>query len=122
MAQRRPITETAIYAKGWTLDLAGYPGSIGFMDPADPDGFFAAARRAAVLGFEGKWASDDEAVKLANIAFTPSTEKLERARKILAVVAANPDSGVFEVNGKKILMPQVRDAEILVEKAQRMGL
>ncbi len=98
------------------------PVDVGFMDPTDPDGFFAAARRAAVLGFEGKWASDDETVKLAHIAFTPSTEKLERARKILAVVAANPDLGVFEVDGKRILMPQVRDAEILVEKAQRMGL
>ena len=98
------------------------PVDVGFMDPTDPDGFFAAARRAAVLGFDGKWASDDEAIKLANTAFTPSTAKLERARKILSVVAENPHSGVFEVDGERILMPQVRDAEILVEKARRMGV
>ena len=98
------------------------PIDVGFMDPTDPDGFYAAARRAAVLGFEGKWADDDEAIKLANAAFTPSAEKIERARRILTVVAENPDLGVFEVDGKRILMPQVRDAELLSEKARRMGL
>jgi malyl-CoA/(S)-citramalyl-CoA lyase len=98
------------------------PVDVGFIDPNDPDGFFAAARRAAVLGFEGKWAADEEAIKLANAAFTPSKDKIERARRILTVVAENPDQGVFEVDGKRILMPQVRDAEILSEKAQRMGL
>ena len=40
----------------------------------------------------------------------------------MAVVAENPDSGVFEVEGKTILMPQVRDAKIVVEKTQLMGL
>jgi malyl-CoA/(S)-citramalyl-CoA lyase len=98
------------------------PIDVGFKDRIDPDGFFAAARRAAVLGFEGYWASDNEMVKLANAAFTPSAGKLERARKILKTVTENPGSGVFEVDGKQILMPQVRDAELLVEKARRMGM
>jgi citrate lyase beta subunit len=75
-----------------------------------------------VLGFEGHWASDSETVKLANAAFTPPAGNLERARKILQTVAENPDSGIFEMNGKRILMPQVSDAELLIEKAKRMGI
>jgi malyl-CoA/(S)-citramalyl-CoA lyase len=98
------------------------PLDVGFKDRTDPDGFFAAARRAAVLGCEGMWAADEESIKLANQAFTPSADKLKRARKILLAVADNSDSGVFEVDGEKILMPQVRDAEILVEKARLMGV
>lgn len=98
------------------------PLDVGFTDSTDPNGFFAAARRAAVLGCEGKWAIDEESVKLANQAFTPSADKVENARRILAVVADNPGSGIFEVEGKTILMPQVRDAEFLVKKAQLMGL
>ena len=38
------------------------PMDVGFINPKDPEGFLAAARRVAVLGFEGKWASSDEIV------------------------------------------------------------
>lgn len=98
------------------------PMDVGFINPKDPDGFFAAARRAAVLGFEGKWASSDETVKLANEAFTPSKVALDNARKIVEAAQANTGARSFEVDGKRILMPQVRDAEALLDKARRMGI
>ena len=42
-----------------------------FGDFSDPDGYRAAAKRAAVLGFEGKWAIHPSQVALANEVFTP---------------------------------------------------
>jgi malyl-CoA/(S)-citramalyl-CoA lyase len=98
------------------------PMDVGFINPKDPEGFFAAARRAAVLGFEGKWASTDETVKLANEAFTPSKAAIEKARRIVEVARANAGARRFELDGKPILMPQVRDAEALLEKARKMGI
>ena len=43
-----------------------------FGDFKDPDGFKLAARRAAALGCEGKWAIHPTQIELANEIFTPS--------------------------------------------------
>lgn len=97
------------------------PMDVGFINPRDADGFYSAARRAAVLGFAGKWANDEEHVRLANEAFTPSKTAIERARRIVDAASANPGARHFELDGKLIFMPQVRDAEALLERARRMG-
>ena len=43
-----------------------------FGDFNDPEGYKAAAKRAAVLGYEGKWAIHPSQIELANEVFTPS--------------------------------------------------
>src|SRR6202166_1120773 len=43
-----------------------------FGDFNDPDGYVAAANRAAVLGYEGKWAIHPSQIELANQVYTPS--------------------------------------------------
>ena len=43
-----------------------------FGDFKDPDGFKAAAKRAAVLGCEGKWAIHPSQITLANEVMSPS--------------------------------------------------
>ena len=42
-----------------------------FGDFTDPEGYLASARRAAVLGYEGKWAIHPSQIELANEVFTP---------------------------------------------------
>lgn len=93
-----------------------------FLDPEDPEGFAAAARRAAVLGCEGKWGNDNEAMKLANQAFTPPREKVERARRVLQAAEGRKAGGVVVVDGKPLFMPAIRQAEILVRKAEMLGM
>ena len=45
-----------------------------FGDFTDPEGYIASARRAAVLGYEGKWAIHPRQIELANDVFTPSAD------------------------------------------------
>src|SRR5262249_23882709 len=52
----------------------------------DADGFLAAAKRAAALGCEGKWAIHPCQVALANAVFTPSAEEVAQARRIIAAM------------------------------------
>ena len=60
-----------------------------FGDFADADGYAAAARRAAALGCEGKWAIHPAQIGAANAIFTPSDAEVDRARRILdAIVEA----------------------------------
>ncbi|MBZ0216481.1 MAG: CoA ester lyase, partial [Fimbriimonadaceae bacterium] len=54
-----------------------------FGDFSDPDGFRAAARRAAALGCEGKWAIHPSQIALANNELSPSGADVTRARRIL---------------------------------------
>ena len=53
-----------------------------YTDFADPEGYRASARRAAALGFEGKWAIHPSQVALANEVFTPSEQAVAEAREI----------------------------------------
>ena len=49
-----------------------------FGDFNDPEGYLAAARRAAVLGYEGKWAIHPSQIELANEVFTPDDHIVEK--------------------------------------------
>ena len=54
-----------------------------FGDFSDPDGYRAAAKRAAALGIEGKWAIHPSQITLANEEFSPLGGEVEKARRIL---------------------------------------
>jgi malyl-CoA/(S)-citramalyl-CoA lyase len=87
-----------------------------FGDFKDPDGFVAAARRAAALGAEGKWAIHPTQIALANDVFTPSLAEVERARRILVAVdeAAAEGRGAAQLDGKLIDAASARMAQNVV--------
>ncbi len=94
-----------------------------FGDVSDADGYLACARRAAALGFEGKWAIHPSQVPLANEVFTPEPAELERARRILDALAeaARDGRGAVSLDGRLIDAASLRMAENLVAKAERIG-
>jgi len=92
-----------------------------FLDHSDPDGFRAAATRAAVLGCEGKWGNDEPWMVIANEVFSPSPEAVATARRVLDAVAA-AGVGVATMDGKPIMLPQVKQAESLVQQAKMIGM
>jgi len=87
-----------------------------FGDIQDADGYRAAARRAAVLGLEGKWAIHPSQVTLANEIFTPPAAEVERARRILDALAEaeREGRGAVAVDGKMVDAASARMAENLV--------
>jgi len=90
-----------------------------FGDFRDPDGYAAAARRAAALGCEGKWAIHPSQIPLANELFTPAPEEVERATRILAAMerAATEGRGAAQLDGRMIDAASVRLAQNVVTLA-----
>ncbi|SEB48947.1 CoA ester lyase [Rhodobacter sp. 24-YEA-8] len=94
-----------------------------FGDFSDPDGYRAAAKRAAVLGCEGKWAIHPSQVALANEVMSPSEAEVTRAQRILEAMAkaASEGKGAVSLDGRLIDYASIRQAEVLVEKAKQIA-
>ena len=54
-----------------------------YLQVRNADGFATAARRAAALGFDGKWVLHPDQIAAANEIFSPSPEDYEHAELIL---------------------------------------
>jgi malyl-CoA/(S)-citramalyl-CoA lyase len=95
-----------------------------FGDFSDPDGFIAAAKRAAVLGYEGKWAIHPSQIELANQVFTPSEAEVTKAKRIMTAMdeAAKAGKGAVSLDGKLIDIASIRMAEALLRKAESIGV
>lgn len=89
----------------------------------DPDGYKAAAYRAAVLGCEGKWAIHPSQIALANEVMSPSAAEVERAEKILKAMAEAEAAGkgAVSLDGRLIDYASIRQAEVLVQKARQIA-
>jgi malyl-CoA/(S)-citramalyl-CoA lyase len=92
-------------------------------DFKDTEGFLAAARRAAVLGFEGKWAIHPSQITLANQVFSPAPEEVGRARRIVAAMedAAREGRGAVQLDGRLIDIASIRMAQNLLRKAETIA-
>ena len=88
-------------------------------DFKDATGYRAAARRAAALGYEGKWAIHPSQIALANEVFTPPPAEVERARRILSALeqAAREGCGAAQLDGRMIDAASARMAQNIVQIA-----
>lgn len=87
-----------------------------FGDFKDAEGFNLAAKRAAALGIEGKWAIHPSQIDLANDVFSPPAAEVKRAKDILVALeeAARQGKGAAQVGGKMIDAASARMAENIV--------
>ncbi|NUY04395.1 HpcH/HpaI aldolase/citrate lyase family protein [Paraburkholderia youngii] len=94
-----------------------------FGDFSDPDGYIAAARRAAVLGYEGKWAIHPSQIEHANQVFTPAEAEVTKARRIMDAMAqaAQEGKGAVSLDGRLIDAASIRMAEALLATASAIG-
>ena len=90
-----------------------------FGDFNDPDGYMDGARRAAALGYEGKWAIHPAQIGLANDVFSPPADEVDRAHRILAALAeaAGEGRGAAQLEGRMIDAASARMAENVVAQA-----
>jgi citrate lyase subunit beta/citryl-CoA lyase len=94
-----------------------------FGDFKDPDGYVAAAKRAAALGCEGKWAIHPSQVALANDVFTPPAAEVEKAKRILVALqeAAVQGKGAAALDGRLIDAASERMANNVVKAAEAIA-
>jgi len=91
-----------------------------FGDFSDPEGYKANAGRSAVLGCEGKWAIHPSQVDLANEMFTPSEKEITQANRVLEAMekAQKEGLGAVALDGRLIDIASIKQAEVLVKKAE----
>ena len=90
-----------------------------FGDFSDPDSYVLAAKRAAALGLEGKWAIHPSQIALANDVFSPPEAELNRAKGIISALAEAQakGQGAAQLDGKMIDAASARMAENVVNVA-----
>ena len=79
-----------------------------------------AARRASILGFEGKWCIHPSQVELANGVFSPDDRLVSRTRRIMEAMekAADDGRGAVSLDGRLIDAASLRMAEHLLTKIE----
>jgi malyl-CoA/(S)-citramalyl-CoA lyase len=91
-----------------------------FGDFRDAEGYLVAARRASILGFEGKWCIHPSQVELANEVFSPNQRLVSRTRRIMAAMeeAARTGQGAVSLDGRLIDQASLRMAQHLLTKIE----
>jgi malyl-CoA/(S)-citramalyl-CoA lyase len=113
-----PLSRIAVVCRAYGLRPIDGP----FGDFTDPEGYLASARRAAVLGYEGKWAIHPAQVELANQVFTPNERIVEKTHRIIAAMAeaAAQGKGAVSRDGRLIDAASIRMAENLLAKLEQI--
>jgi malyl-CoA/(S)-citramalyl-CoA lyase len=91
-----------------------------FGDFRDAEGYLVAARRASILGFEGKWCIHPSQVELANEVFSPDQRLVSRTHRIMAAMeeAARTGKGAVSLDGRLIDQASLRMAQHLLTKIE----
>ena len=92
------------------------PVDSAYGDFSDHEGYLAAAKRAAALGFSGKWAIHPNQIALANQVMSPTEEEVAAARKVLETMdeAEQDGQGATRIGGEMIDIASIRMAKKVV--------
>lgn len=89
-------------------------------DFRDDAGLRRMAERARRDGFAGMLAIHPDQVGPINESFTPTVDEIERAKRIVAAFAAEPQAGVLNLDGQMFDRPHRLQAERLLALAERL--
>jgi citrate lyase subunit beta / citryl-CoA lyase len=90
----------------------------------DADAYREEARYARSLGFTGKSCIHPTQIDMANEAFLPAAEEIDRAQRVIAAADEAEAAGVgaYQVDGQMVDAPFVLRARAIVEQARQAGL
>lgn len=126
-ATRTRAATELLYARLATLAAAAAFGlqaiDIVTIDFKDAELVRAEALEGARLGFSGKQIIHPAQVAPVQEAFTPDDEAIARARRIVETSEASQakGAGAYDLDGKMIDMPLVRNAQKVLERAKAAG-
>ena len=111
-----PKARMIIAARAAGVMPLGFIGTVA--DFSDWDRFRLMVRRARRFGFDGAGCIHPGQVKIVNEEYTPSTEEVAYARKVIQMdkEAAAAGRGSFQIDGKMIDIPVVVRAERLIRR------
>jgi citrate lyase subunit beta / citryl-CoA lyase len=109
-----PRSRIAVAAHANGLDAIDSP----FASFRDEPGLCETARRARLLGFSGKWVIHPDQIEPVNRVFSPTSEEVEAARRLLAALdhAAGEGRGAAEHDGAMVDEASRRLAEAVVAR------
>lgn len=117
----RTYPAPVVLARAQVLVAAGALGvpaiDTPYPDHSDPVGLRQEADAAAADGFAGKILIHPAQIDPVNAAFTPPPEQVRWAERVNAAFTANPDSGVFALDGKMIDRPHWKLAQRILAAA-----
>lgn len=90
-------------------------------DFRDAEGLRASSIAARAEGFSGRLAIHPAQVDIINLCFSPSAEEVDFAHRVVALFAANPDSGTLGLDGRMLDIPHLKQARrtIAMHEARR---
>jgi citrate lyase beta subunit len=91
-----------------------------FLDPEDTDGLLRETRIVAAMGFMGKASYDAAQIPHIHGVFTPTTDEIDFARRVLDAVAAS-DTGTARVDGQSVNKASLKSARHTLDIAERRG-
>jgi citrate lyase subunit beta / citryl-CoA lyase len=112
-ALARSLTLLGAHAAGVQAIETVYP------DFNDIEGLAAYAARGRRDGFSGMLAIHPKQVGVINKAFQPSEHEIAKARRIVALFAANPGAGALSIDGRMIDAPHLALAKRILDSAGR---
>ena len=92
-----------------------------YADFRNMEGLEKSCAEARRDGFSGKLAIHPAQVEVINQAFTPSTQEIERARRIVALFEANPGAGTLALDGSMLDLPHLVQAKKVLSMAEGEG-
>jgi citrate lyase beta subunit len=109
-----------IHAKAAGLQAIDTP----FTTLDDIPGLTAQTESALKMGYTGKLAIHPRQVEPIQAVFTPSSEEIQRARRLIAAHEQHQAArtGAFALDGKMVDMPMVRAAQTVLARARAAGI
>jgi len=116
--------EPLLYARSRLVHAAASAGidllDVPYLNLDDPEGLRQEAAACARLGFTGKASIHPNQLPIIHEAFTPTPERIAKARRVVAAFEQN-QSGLVVLDGELIELPVVRSMYRVIAIAERIG-
>jgi (S)-citramalyl-CoA lyase len=116
--------EPLLYARSRLVHAAASAGidllDVPYLNLDDPEGLRREAAACARLGFTGKASIHPNQLPIIHEAFTPTSEEIAKARRVVAAFEQNK-TGLVVLDGELIELPVVRSMYRVIAIAERVG-